>query len=136
MKLLSIRLKPGQDLKQELKNFVLDQQIQAGLILTAIGSLQKATIRYANQPNSSVLTEKFEILSLNGTLSMHGMHLHIVLGDRAGQVIGGHLTDGCIIYTTAEIVIGKILSQTFLRTLDQKTGFLELEIKERSHPDG
>jgi predicted DNA-binding protein with PD1-like motif len=135
MKLLAIRLKPGEDLKQELRNFVLIHQIQAGFILTAIGSLQQATIRFANQQTSSVLTDKFEILSLNGTLSIGGIHLHVALGDRSGNVIGGHLNDGCIIYTTAEIVMGEIPNQVFLRTPDQQTGFLELEIKEQSYLD-
>ncbi|MEH2445742.1 MAG: DUF296 domain-containing protein [Nostoc sp.] len=34
-----------------------------------------------------------------------GVHLHIAISDQEGKTIGGNLDDGCIIYTTTEIVI-------------------------------
>ncbi|BAY48156.1 UDP-N-acetylglucosamine pyrophosphorylase [Scytonema sp. HK-05] len=128
MKIFAFRLKPDEDLKQSLKNFTLQENIKAGFILTAIGSLKVATIRFANQDTSTVLSDKFEILSLNGTIATTGVHLHIAISDKQGKTIGGHLDDGCIIYTTAEIVIGISEEYTFLRTPDQQTGYKELEI--------
>ncbi|WP_026734219.1 PPC domain-containing DNA-binding protein [Fischerella sp. PCC 9605] len=128
MNVVAIRLKPNEDLRQTLKNFALNQNIKAGFILTAIGSLKQATIRFANQEISTVLTDKFEILSLNGTIANTGVHLHIAIADQQGKTIGGHLDDGCIIYTTAEIVIGIAEDFTFLRTIDEQTGYKELEI--------
>jgi predicted DNA-binding protein with PD1-like motif len=128
MKVFALRLKPNEDLKQTLKIFALQENIKAGFILTAIGSLKVATIRFANQDTSTVLSEKFEILSLNGTIATTGVHLHIAISDKQGKTIGGHLDDGCIIYTTAEIVIGISEEYTFLRTSDQQTGYKELEI--------
>lgn len=101
-------------------------------MLTAIGSLKQATIRFADQKVSTVLKEKLEILSINGTLSIYGIHLHIALSDKQGKTIGGHLDCGCIIYTTAEIVIGTSEELTFLRTVDEQTGFMELEIRHNS----
>lgn len=56
------------------------------------------------------------------------MHLHIAISEREGKTIGGHLDDGCIIYTTAEIVIGASDKFTFNRTFDQQTGYQELEV--------
>ncbi|MEM9926120.1 MAG: PPC domain-containing DNA-binding protein [Cyanobacteria bacterium P01_D01_bin.50] len=128
MKIFPIRLQPNADLRQSLKSFAVEQNIQAGFILTAIGSLKEAKIRFANRDSSIVLTEKFEILSLNGTLATTGVHLHIALADSHGKVIGGHLSDGCIIYTTAEIVIGIAENFSFYRSLDEQTGFNELEV--------
>ncbi|WP_414587453.1 PPC domain-containing DNA-binding protein [Scytonema sp. PCC 10023] len=128
MKIFAFRLKPNEDLKQSLKNFALQENIKAGFILTAIGSLKVVTIRFANQDTSTVLSDKFEILSLNGTIATTGVHLHIAISDKQGKTIGGHLDDGCIIYTTAEIVIGISEEYTFLRTPDQQTGYKELEI--------
>lgn len=93
MNILAIRLKPEQDLKQSLRNFVEQNNIQAGFILTAVGSLKKASLRFANQDKSQVFDERFEIVSLVGTLSVHGIHLHISLSDRNGKTIGGHLLD-------------------------------------------
>ncbi len=132
MKVFALRLKPNQDLKQSLKNFAIEQDINSGFILTAIGSLKQATIRFANQSISKVLINKFEIISLNGTLATEGIHLHIAIADQEGKTLGGHLDDGCIIYTTVEIVIGVSEEFNFTRTNDQQTGYKELEIIPKS----
>src|SRR4028118_590983 len=129
MKIFAIRLKPDQDLKESLRIFVKQNDIQSGFILTAVGSLKQATLRFANQNNSQLFEERFEIVSLVGTLSIHGIHLHISLSDKNGKTIGGHLDEGCLIYTTAEIVIGASEDWVFLRTVDKKTGYKELEIQ-------
>lgn len=130
MRIFAVRLKPEQDLKGSLKEFVEQQNITSGFMLTAIGSLKQATIRFADQKVSTVLHDRFEILSLNGTLSTSGIHLHIAISNKEGKTIGGHLEHGCIIYTTAEIVIGTSEEFTFLRTVDEETGFKEIEIKQ------
>lgn len=128
MKVFALRLKPNQDLKESLKNFVVEQDIKAGFVLTAIGSLKRATLRFANQTISTLLADKFEIISLNGTLATEGIHLHIAIADQSGKILGGHLDNGCIIYTTAEIVIGTSNQFNFIRTIDEQTGYKELEI--------
>ena len=129
MKIFATRLKPDQDLKASLKDFVEQNNIQSGFILTTVGSLKQATLRFASQDNYQIFNERFEIVSLVVTLSIHGSHLHISLSDKNGKTIGGHLVDGCIIYTTAEIVIGTSEQFIFQRTVDEKTGYKELEIK-------
>jgi predicted DNA-binding protein with PD1-like motif len=131
MKIFAVRLNPDEDLKQSLKVFVHAHNIQAGFILTAIGSLKQAQLRFANQPQSIVLAGKFEILSLAGTLSIHGLHLHMAIADTTGKTIGGHLDQGNLIYTTAEIVLGEIEDLTFRRDRDDQTGFQELSILPR-----
>ena len=129
MKIFATRLKPDQDLKASLKDFVEQNNIQSGFILTTVGSLKQATLRFASQDNYQTFNERFELVSLVGTLSIHGIHLHIAISDRNGKTIGGHLVDGCIIYTTAEIVIGTSEQFIFQRTVEEKTGYKELEIK-------
>ncbi len=128
MKTFALRLKPEQDLRQSLETFAQQKAIKAGFILTAIGSLKQANIRFANQNKATVLQDKFEILSLNGTLATNGIHLHISIADFQGKTIGGHLETGCTIYTTAEIVIGVSEDFTFARTVDVQTGYKELEV--------
>jgi predicted DNA-binding protein with PD1-like motif len=136
MKIFALRLKPNQDLKDTLKNFVTSNNIEAGFILTTVGSLKQATLRFANQNDSKVLHDKFEIVSLVGTLSTHGIHLHISISDKDGKTIGGHLEKGCLIYTTAEIVIGVSEDFIFVRTVDENTGYKELEIQPRFLNEG
>lgn len=131
MKTHIFRLQPGQDLREELKKFVEENNIQAGFILTCVGSLKKATLRLADENKIRTWDEKFEIISLVGTLSQDGMHLHIGLGDKKGNTIGGHLKEGCVLYTTAEIVIGESEKHKFSRELDENTGFKELKISKR-----
>lgn len=128
MKTFALRLKPNLDLKDSLRKFVDSNNIKSGFILTTVGSLKQAKIRFASQSNSQLFTGKFEIVSLVGTVSTSGIHLHIAISDQEGKTTGGHLDNGCIIYTTAEIVIGASEEFTFIRTVDEQTGFKELEI--------
>lgn len=128
MQYVALRLTPGQDLKIELSNYLKTNQIEAAYIATCVGSLQQAAIRFANQPGATILKEKFEITSLVGTLSMHGSHLHITIADSTGKPLGGHVMDGNLIFTTAEIVIGILSNVIFKRELDEQTGYQELTI--------
>ncbi len=69
-----------------------------------------------------------EIVSLSGTLSPDGLHLHIALAGRDGRCVGGHLLDGCIVHTTAELVIGELTDLAFRRVEDPATGYRELSV--------
>jgi predicted DNA-binding protein with PD1-like motif len=131
VRILALRLKPGQDLRQQLESFVKEQGIKAGFLITTVGSLRQASIRLADQPAATDFTGKFEIVSLVGTLGQDGVHLHISISDSTGKTIGGHLVAGCLIYTTAEIVIGEAQGLTFSRELDAETGYQELRIRKK-----
>ncbi len=130
MKIHAIRLKPYDDLKMELDKFTRSNKLTSGFIITCVGSLLEATIRLANQKVSRNLKDKFEIVSLVGTLSQDGLHLHIALSNSEGKMIGGHLEEGCFIYTTAEIVIGDSDQMRFTRVIDNQTGYDELVISD------
>lgn len=126
----AFRLKPKQDLKQEILQFVADKKIQAGWMGTCVGSLTQYNIRFANQPEGSSGSGHFEIVSLTGTVSVNGSHLHISICDSTGKTIGGHLLDGCLIYTTAEIVIQSSNNFVFKREKDGSTPWEELRVEE------
>jgi uncharacterized protein len=128
-KAYAFRLKPGQDLKQEIQKFVTEKKITAGWISTCVGSLTHYTIRFANQPNGSSDSGHFEIVSVTGTVSTNGAHIHISISDSTGKTIGGHLMDGCKIYTTAEIVIGSSNDFIFKREKDGTTPWEELQVE-------
>jgi len=128
MKVCALRLKPNEDLKQSLTEFVKINHLESGFILTAVGSFQQVTLRFSGHPYAQAFKSLFEIISLVGTLSPDGLHLHMAVADASGKIIGGHLMDGCIIYTTAEIIIGSSEDLTFIRSFDDETGYNELEI--------
>jgi uncharacterized protein len=126
----AFRLKPGQDLRTELEKFVQEKKITAGWIGTCVGSLTNYNIRFANQPTGATGVGHFEIVSLVGTLSTSGSHMHISISDSTGKTIGGHLLQGCTVYTTAEIVLQSSNSFIFKREKDGTTPWEELQVKE------
>ncbi|MET0649015.1 MAG: PPC domain-containing DNA-binding protein [Pyrinomonadaceae bacterium] len=132
LKAYALRLRPGQDLRRELEKFAKAQRLQAGVVLTAVGSLTKAALRLADQPEATQFEGKFELVSLVGTLSPDGPHLHVSLSDKTGRTIGGHLVEGCTVYTTVELVIGEIEGVRFTREQDAESGYKELRVTRRA----
>jgi uncharacterized protein len=129
MKTFPLRLHPGEDLKLSLVAFAEQNQVRAGLVLTCVGSLTQVALRLANQPETSLFEGKVEIVSLVGTLGPDGPHLHISISDQTGKTFGGHLQDGSLIYTTAEIVLADLEDWVFAREIDPLTTYDELAPK-------
>ncbi|MDB5253467.1 MAG: DNA-binding protein [Flaviaesturariibacter sp.] len=127
----AFRLRPGADLKQEIQSFVKTNGIKAGWITCGVGSLTDYSIRFANQPGVSTGTGHFEIVSLTGTVSVNGSHIHLSISDSTGRTIGGHLADGNRIYTTAEIVIQESGDLEFTREKDGTTPWEELQVRKK-----
>ncbi len=124
----AFRLKPGEDLRTGIEKIVKEKSINAGWVATCSGSLTDYAIRFANQPDASTGSGHFEIVSLSGTVSVNGSHLHLSISDSTGRTIGGHLTPGCKVYTTAEIVLMYTDKYTFTREKDGSTPWEELQI--------
>jgi predicted DNA-binding protein with PD1-like motif len=124
-----LRLHPGDDLVDSIMAFARQHSINAGGIVTCVGSLNHARLRYANQNNYEDLDAKgqhFEIVSLVGTFSMTDRHLHLGIANEHGAVFGGHASTGNKVFTTAEIIIVEGLDWTFRREKDPGTTFPEL----------
>jgi predicted DNA-binding protein with PD1-like motif len=129
MKVVPLRLQPGDDLRQGLEAWMGEQEEQAGCVVSAVGSLSVAQLRLAGATQATAIHGELEILSLAGTLSPDGAHLHIAVADSQGAVIGGHLCAGSLVRTTAELVIGLLPEWRFNREMDPATGYAELKIK-------
>ena len=125
---ICFRLKPGDDLKQFVESYAIQNKI-SGVVISGVGSLKSIKIRLADGETILDKIGEFEIVSLNGTLSPDGIHLHISVADMEGRVIGGHLKDGCIINTTCELCIIGFDDLRFNRIHDESTGYDELSIK-------
>jgi predicted DNA-binding protein with PD1-like motif len=110
---------------------VAEQNIEAGCVLSAVGSLTHATLRLANRDYYSEYDGHFEIVSMTGTVSLHGSHLHISISDGDGKTIGGHLVPGCEIYTTAEMVLGIFEDVVYKREFTEDSGYEELVVHTR-----
>lgn len=124
-----LRLGPGIDLRDALAQATAqfcEQGVHAACVVSAVGSLSRAVLRYAAEPEGSVLHEPLELITLSGTLSTEGVHLHASVADARGRLYGGHLMPGCIVRTTAEIVLALLPDWHFSRAHDPQTGFKEL----------
>ena len=128
MQTLALRLDPGDDLRAAVVAALLASGHEAGYVLQGIGSLSVAQLRYAGQPQPDTLRGDLEILTLAGSISADGAHLHMSVSDAQGRVLGGHVCAGCVVRTTAELLLALLPGQRFTRELDQRTGYPELKI--------
>lgn len=90
---------------EALETWMGEQQEQAGCVISAVGSLSVAQVRYGGAAEATTIRGNLEILSLAGTLSPDGAHLHIAIAVSSGDVIGGHLGLGSLGRTTGELRI-------------------------------
>lgn len=123
------RLTRGADLKKELLAYAAEHRIGAAVVLSSVGCVSAWRYRDAGGVLTKHGNTNAEILSLNGTLFAGGCHLHISLAGTDGAAFGGHLTEGCIVNTTAEIVLFELDGFAFSRTADETTGYDELVIE-------
>ena len=128
---MPLRLRPGQDLREALLSEVATRGCTAAFVLGGIGSLSHATLRLAGAAVPQVLSGDIELLTLSGTLAAdgRGVHLHACLATADGSVLGGHLGRGCVVRTTAEILLVGLPGWSFRREPDPQTGFDELVVK-------
>ncbi len=130
---ITLRLLPGDDPKKALEALVKERGIEAGFVVSAVGSLRKAKVRYADQKDATVLEKKLEVVSLSGLVSSTGgTHLHVSLADSSGGVVGGHLLDGGEVYTTLEVVLGVAPDLRYVREPDERSGYRELFVEVKS----
>jgi len=129
MRPLPVRLRPQQDLRSALQSILADYKVSAAFVLQGIGSLSTARIRFAGMSEATELHDDLEILTLAGSLSPDGVHLHMTVSDAQGRVLGGHVAPGCIVRTTAEILLALLPEHQFSRAPDAQSGWDELVVR-------
>jgi len=129
MKALPLRLPPGADLRKSIEAVVLPEGAGGAFVASGIGSLTDPRIRFAGATTETVLKGEYELLSLAGTVTCDGAHLHVSVSDAGGSVIGGHLVYGNEVRTTAEILLIVLFGWGLSREHDPTTGFKELAVR-------
>lgn len=127
---ITVRLKTGEDLREGIDRVIKENNISAGALLSIVGSLSKTSLR---MPGGKIVRDwdgEVEIVSGTGTVSINGSHIHMTVSDSDGKVVGGHLVKGCIVRTTAEIVLLSFRGVEYKRVFDPDTGFAELQINQ------
>jgi predicted DNA-binding protein with PD1-like motif len=132
MKMHAFRLTKGQDLRQELIAYTRKNRIESAAVVTCVGSVHPVVVRMAgarpDRQDVRVLDEDLEIVSLIGTIASYEPHLHISVSDRTGDLFGGHLKDGTLVETTAEVILLEDEERVYVRRRDPKTGFDEFVV--------
>ncbi len=130
MKQHVFRLHRGADLLESIANYCSTHGIKAGYAACCVGCVSKACIRSADGITLRRYEQRLEIVSLTGTVSEARCHLHISFSGEDMSVIGGHLCNGCIVNTTAEVVLCELEGVTFSKVFDETTGYNELRIEQ------
>lgn len=130
--MIPVRLRPGDDLRGALQALVADRGLEAAFVVAGIGSLAPTRLRFAGEPDPRDIAGDVEILTLSGSVSPSASHLHASVADAAGRVLGGHVGPGCIVRTTAEILIAPLPDWRFTRAPDPVSGYDELVVEPRA----
>ena len=112
------RLHRGDDLYENIQRYADAHHIAAGVVLSAVGCVYRWELRDASGVDVQ-----------SGTEAESGCHLHISLSREDLSVLGGHLRPGCLVNTTAEIVLAELPDTVFTRERDEATGYEELAIR-------
>jgi len=138
------RIKLGSDLLLSLKEIAEEEDIKAGIILSGLGALRKATIRNIKTfPKEFPVTDKnrlfktiekpIEVLSLSGNISEKEgeplIHAHLTISfieEADATIQGGHLVEGCIVYPFAEIILGELEDIKMVKVMDYETNTYQL----------
>ncbi|MGL4208637.1 MAG: PPC domain-containing DNA-binding protein [Candidatus Adiutrix sp.] len=130
---LYLRLAPGMDLLEGIKNGCTEYGVQYGTITSCLGSLSQTAYTFVqrNPDNVSgiayrkrIISDKpNELICAQGTIGLSGgemdVHLHAVMCDVDGTIFAGHMLPGCLICATMEISIAPAMSGTIVRNIDE-----------------
>ena len=105
METLTLKLNPGQDLLQSLHQLAVERQLR-GFVLGVVGDLSEACFQCPGQSQPTRMQGVLEVITLNGTVSPEGVHLHLSLSDGACQVWGGHLEPGSTVLKGVQLLLG------------------------------
>ncbi len=99
-----LKLPPNTDLRDSIHDFASKEQI-SGFVAGVVGNLSKASFQCPGPKQVTVMEGVLEIITLNGTFSPSGCHLHLSFSDNACKVWGGHLERGTIVLKGADILL-------------------------------
>ena len=138
-RVLTVRMAPGDDLFGTTVKICKEKNLKSGVILSVAASLRKATLRNVWKfPEPFPINDECRIFTpINGPLELLQMsgnitqtekgepylhaHVTISMGRPEATCFGGHLVEGCEIFSTCEMVIAEIDGIDFMRIMDKHT---------------
>ena len=126
--LIPLRLGPGADLRRVLDVHAFADGGRSGFVVAGVGSLEAPRIRLAAASQASTVAGPVELIAISGSLSEDGAHVHVVVANAQGQVLGGHLGYGSRVRTTVELLLAPVPGFRLSRVPDPATGYPELVV--------
>lgn len=105
MDTLALHLDAGSDVRQSLEALARQEGGQ-GFVLSVVGNLSAAVFQCPGKAEPTRLRGELEIITLSGTLSPEGVHLHLSFSDGDCRVWGGHLEPGTLVLRGADLLVG------------------------------
>lgn len=102
---LPLHLDAGSDVRLSLEALAREQGA-TGYVLSVVGNLSSAVFQCPGKPAPTRLRGELEIITLSGTLSPEGVHLHLSFSDGDCRVWGGHLEPGTLVLRGADLLLG------------------------------
>ena len=100
-----LHLEAGSDIRLSLEALAVELNA-SGFVLGVVGNLSRAAFQCPGQSGPRILEGDLEIITLQGTISPQGVHLHLSFSDGACQVWGGHLEPGTLVQKGADLLVG------------------------------
>ena len=145
-RMIVCRILPGSDLLQAIKEIAVEEEIRSGIIVSAVGALEKVRVRNLKEaPEEYPITDAnrdfgtvkgpFEILTLSGDIyeseGEAGPQVHVhgafsLVKDGEISTVGGHLLDGCIVLGFAEVYLIELAGIEMTKRFDEETQTLQL----------
>jgi predicted DNA-binding protein with PD1-like motif len=133
---LPLRLVPGDDLRSTLETLARLNFPNGAFVVCGIGSLIDPSLRLAGADKAIRFAGDYEILTLAGTVTPQGAHLHMSIASATGEVRGGHVVRGNLVRTTAEVLLAEATAWKMSRTSDTATGYPELTLQRADEQSG
>ena len=105
MRTVALHLDAGSDVRRTLEALARSENA-TGFVLSVVGNLAQAAFQCPGKPQPTLLHGELEIITLQGTLSPAGVHLHLSFSDGECQVWGGHLEPGTVVHKGADVLVG------------------------------
>jgi predicted DNA-binding protein with PD1-like motif len=126
----------GEDFHECVEKAARDKEVDAGAILSGIGTFDVARIHHivdTEFPASDkfvTLEGPVELCSVDGIIAARKPHMHCTMALRGGELFAGHLEPGCRVLYLAEVVIAKFSGAALERDRHPELGTPRLKVKE------
>ena len=123
-RIVIIHLEKGDCILESVNKELERLQIKNGILLSAIGSLKKATLHYIASTTDRALNKfltiesPIELSSAQGLIINGEPHFHLTLSDPQ-HVYTGHMENGCEVQYLAELAILELTDLNLTRKLNE-----------------